>query len=125
MNGITYYRLKSDYTGDYTKNCALNGQEVDNNFYVLEGRDVKSIAVKDKDLVITLMDGSHVSAEGVLDFVKTEDMKTSVVNVEFDKLNGVLKLTNADGTMQHIEGFATNENTDLVYQLITLCLEMV
>lgn len=112
MNGITYYRLKSDYTGDYTKNCALNGQEVDNNFYVLEGRDVKSIAVKDKDLVITLMDGSHVSAEGVLDFVKTEDMKTSVVNVEFDKLNGVLKLTNADGTMQHIEGFATNENTD-------------
>ena len=40
MNGITYYRLKSDYPGDYTKNCALNGTEVDNNFYVLEGRDI-------------------------------------------------------------------------------------
>ena len=112
MNGITYYRLKSDYTGDYTKNCALNGTEVDNNFYVLEGRDVKSITTDGKDIVVTLMNGDNVTAQGVLDFVKPEDVATSVVKVEFDKLNGVLKLTNADGTIQRIEGFATNENTD-------------
>ncbi len=112
MNGITYYRLKSDYPGDYTKNCALNGTEVDNNFYVLEGRDVKSIAVKGKDIIVTLLNGNTVMATDVLDFVKPEDVKTSVVKVEFDKLNGVLKLTLADGTIQHVEGFATNENTD-------------
>ena len=112
MNGITYYRLKSDYPGDYTKNCALNGTEVDNNFYVLEGRDVKSIAVKDKDIVVTLLNGDTLKAIDALDFVKPEDVKTSVVNVKFDKLNGILELTLADGTIQHIEGFATNENTD-------------
>ena len=112
MNGITYYRLKSDYPGDYTKNCALNGTEVDNNFYVLEGRDVKSIAVKDKDLIVTLLNGDNVTATGAMDFVKPDDIKTSVINVEFDKLNGILTLTLADGTVQKIEGFATNENTD-------------
>ena len=112
MNGITYYRLKSDYPCDYTKNCALNGTEVDNNFYVLEGRDVKSIKTEGKDIVVTLMNGDNVTAQGVLDFVKPEDVAASVVKVEFDKLNGVLKLTNADGTIQYIEGFATNENTD-------------
>ena len=112
MNGITYYRLKSDYTGDYTKNCALNGTEVDNNFYVLEGRDVKSIKTEGKDIVVTLMNGDNVTAKGVLDFVTTEDAATTVVKVEFDKINGVLKLTNANGNIQYIEGFATNENTD-------------
>ena len=72
MNGITYYRLKSDYPGDYTKNCALNGSEVDNNFYVLEGRDVKSIAVNGKDIVVTLLNGDTVTATDALDFVKPE-----------------------------------------------------
>lgn len=112
MNGITYYRLKSDYPGDYTKNCALNGSEVDNNFYVLEGRDVKSIGVKDNDIVVTLMNGDKVTAEGVLDFVKSSDIQTGVVNVEFDTMNGILKLKTLDGNIQYIEGFATNENTN-------------
>lgn len=112
MNEITYYRLKSEYTGDYTKNCALNGTEVDNNFYVLEGRDVKNIAVDDKDIVVTLMNGDIVSAKGVLNFAKPEDIKVSVINAEFDKLNGVLKLTNSDGSTNVIDGFSTTENTD-------------
>lgn len=112
MNGITYYRLKSDYSGDYTKNCALNGTEVDNNFYVLEGRDVKSISVNGKDIIVTLLNGDNISATGVLDFAKADDIKSSVINAEFDKLNGVLILTSIDGTVQRIEGFATNENTD-------------
>lgn len=112
MNGITYYRLKSDYLGDYTKNCALNGSEVDNNFYVLEGRDVKSIGVKDNDIVVTLMNGDKVTAEGVLDFVKSSDIQTGVVNVEFDTMSGILKLKTLDGNIQYIEGFATNENTN-------------
>lgn len=119
MNGITYYRLKSDYTGDYTKNCALNGSEVDNNFYVLESRDVKSIAVKDRDIVVTLMNGDTMTAQ-----ISLDDMSTSVVAVEFDKLNGVLSLTKTDGTIQKIEGFATNENTDFsVSTDNTLCGE--
>ena len=112
MNGITYYRLKSDYPGDYTKNCALNGTEVDNNFYVLEGRDVKSISVNGKDIIVTLLNGDNICATGVLDFAKPDDVKSSVINVEFDKLNGVLILTSIDGTTQRVEGFATNENTD-------------
>ena len=33
MNAITYFKLKSPYEGDITKNCALTGSEVDNTFY--------------------------------------------------------------------------------------------
>lgn len=110
MNGITYYRLKSDYPGDYTKNCALSGSEVDNNFYVLEGRDVKTVAVNEKDIVVTLMNGEEVVASGVLDFVKPEEVSGTIIGVEFDRKNGVLKITGKDGSEQTIEGFVTNEN---------------
>ena len=47
MNAITYFKLKSPYEGDITKNCALTGSEVDNNFFTLEGRDVKTVELKD------------------------------------------------------------------------------
>ena len=63
MNGITYYKLKSNYEGDITKNCGLTGQEVDNNFYVLEGRDIKSVTVEDNCIVITLMNGETTAEE--------------------------------------------------------------
>ena len=33
INGITYFRKSSPYQGDVTKNCALDGYEVDNNFF--------------------------------------------------------------------------------------------
>lgn len=122
MNGITYYRLKSDYPGDYTKNCALNGAEVDNNFYVLEGRDVQSIAVDGKDILVTLLNGDILKAAGVLDFAKPSDIPLSVVSVEFDKLNGVLKVTNTDGTAQYIDGFAVNKEIDFTLSTDnTLC----
>ena len=42
--GLTYFRLTSPYEGDITKNCALDGYEVDSNFFTLEGRDVKAVS---------------------------------------------------------------------------------
>lgn len=40
INGITYFKLKPDpnnprYDGDYTKNCGLLGNEIDENFFYL------------------------------------------------------------------------------------------
>lgn len=40
INGITYFKLKPDpenprYRGDYTKNCGLLGNEIDENFFYL------------------------------------------------------------------------------------------
>lgn len=87
MNGITYFKLKSPYDGDVTKNCGLTGNEVDNNFFVLEGRDVKEVAVEGNALNITLMNGDVISdPDAFVNF--TRDF-----NVSFDSESGKLTVS--------------------------------
>lgn len=42
LTGIKYFKLHSDISGDYTKNCGLLGNEIDENFYFLRSMDIKS-----------------------------------------------------------------------------------
>ena len=82
--GLTYFRLTSPYEGDITKNCALDGYEVDSNFFTLEGRDVKSVNVNGNELVITLLNGETISTlNAFADFTKD-------ISFDFDTTNGVL-----------------------------------
>ena len=101
INGITYFRKSSPYQGDVTKNCALDGYEVDNNFFVLEGRDIKSLTVNGSDIVINLVNGESVKAKDAL--------KGVVTNIDFDADNGILKVTQ-DGEVHLIDGFATDNS---------------
>ncbi len=57
MSGITYYKTQSPYRGDITKRTSLNGQEIDNNFLTLEGRDIESINVNGHNLITKLRNG--------------------------------------------------------------------
>lgn len=98
MKGITYYKLQSPYFGDITKNCSLNGLEVDQNFFNLEGRDVKSITIQDKNIVISFLNGESISA--------SLESTLTPTYYEFDKEKGVLKITK-DGVTQEITGFIT------------------
>lgn len=87
MNGITYFKLKSPYDGDVTKNCGLTGNEVDNNFFVLEGRDVKEVSVDGTALNITLMNGDVISdPDAFVNYTKDFD-------VSFDSESGKLYVT--------------------------------
>ena len=102
--GLTYFRLTSPYEGDITKNCALDGYEVDSNFFTLEGRDVKSVNVNGNELVITLLNGETISAlNAFADFTKD-------ISFDFDTTNGVLYIKR-NGVTQTITGFATTYNT--------------
>ena len=103
MNAITYFKLKSPYEGDITKNCALTGSEVDNNFYTLESRDVKSVELKDDKIVVNLMNGEKLTTDNI-----TEDCIKDLT-IDFDEVNGILTITQ-DGIVQTIKGFATNYN---------------
>ena len=103
MNAITYFKLKSPYEGDITKNCALTGSEVDNNFYTLESRDVKSVELKDDKIVVNLMNGEKLTTDNI-----TEDCVKGLT-IDFDEVNGILTITQ-DGIVQTIKGFATNYN---------------
>ena len=105
MNGITYFRLNSSYDGDVTKNCALTGNEVDNNFYTLEGRDVKSVELQDGKIVVTLMNGDKMTTDSI-----TEGY-TKDLSIDFDEVNGVLTITR-NGVTETIDGFVTSHNVN-------------
>ena len=103
MNGITYFRLESDYDGDYTKRCGLTGQEIDNNFYVLEGRDVKSLEVDGDDITIVLYNGDRITAEDALSGYAKD------LSFDFDKESGTLTIKEGDTVLQTITGFSCDE----------------
>ena len=105
INGITYYKLKSPYNGDVTKNCSVSGIEIDNNFFTLEGRDVKSITVDGTDIVLNLLNGEQLKAVDVLD--------NFITNISFDKENGILKAYRNNGEVEVFDGFVSiHEHND-------------
>ena len=60
VDGVTYFKLKSEFDGDYTKNCGLLGEEIDENFYFLRGNDIETIYVdNDRNLVIERVDKDY------------------------------------------------------------------
>ena len=110
IDGITYFRKNSPYPGDVTKNCALDGVEVDNNFFVLEGRDIKTLRVEGSDIVIELQNGKVMRSVDALKDVA--DLKrTAISELEFDKESGVLKFVR-NGEQVAITGFATESKSE-------------
>lgn len=102
-NGITYYKKVSSYPDDITKNCALTAQEMDNNFFVLEGRDIKSISVVDnKKIVVTLLNGETISSQDAFD--------NFITSVDFNDTEGILTIKQNDGQITEIEGIATTKD---------------
>ena len=65
MSGIIYFKKpQSEYYNnmigyDYTKNVSLVGSEIDNNFFVLEGRDLYSLSMEGSYLVFVFVDGTE------------------------------------------------------------------
>ena len=96
-NGITYFKLKSHHEKDMTKGCSLTGPEVDNNFFVLAGRDVKSISVEGSDIVLNLVNGETLSAKGAF--------KNVISDITFDQDNGILTVYPYDGEPYELSGF--------------------
>ena len=110
IDGITYFRKNSPYPGDVTKNCALDGVEVDNNFFVLEGRDIKTLRVEGSDIVVELQNGKVMRSVNALKDV-TDLKHTAVSELEFDKESGVLKFVR-NGEQVAITGFATESKSE-------------
>lgn len=102
MEGITYFRLESTYPGDKTNNCALSGSQVDNNFYVLEGRDVKSVTVLNDRIVLTLYNGDTISSGDVFSNYAKD------LSFSFDSEKGILYITMNGETIQ-LNGFSTGD----------------
>lgn len=97
VNGVKYFKLQSKYPGDYTKNCGLLGNEIDENFYFLRSNDIESMAVDESGkLTLTRVDGETLS-------VNTKEF--GVYSFEFDKKRGEITITYPDGTKDVLGGF--------------------
>lgn len=97
--GITYFKLKSDYKGDCTKNCGLTGEEIDKNFNFLRGYDIEAVEIDNATGVLTFKrvngEEMHVKAgETIGDF-----------KIDFDPLTGTLTYTTFNGKVYKVEGF--------------------
>ena len=109
MKGITYYKLRSPYPEDRTKNCGLTGEEIDNNFFNLKTEDIKDAYWDDvnKVLVLERVDGSKININGITDGL--DDFSFS-----YDPEEGILHITAAGHTFE-VEGFTTPDMINEIY----------
>lgn len=67
IHGVTYFKLQSDYPGDYTKNCGLLGNEIDENFYFLRSNDIKTARTEYEEnrkyLVLVKVDDQEIRVD--------------------------------------------------------------
>lgn len=105
VNGVTYFKLISNYQGDRTKNCSLLSNEIDANFYFLRGIDIKKVNFNNdtRELVLTRLNG---------DQLKTIIPEKENFTLDYDKENGVLTVNFADGTTESVDGFLVEKDLE-------------
>ena len=95
INGVKYFKLQSPYPGDYTKNCGLLSNEIDENFFFLRSYDIESASVDEKNnIVLKRVDGEEL-------VIPAQEVPTFEINKE----EGKLIITYSDGTVEELEGF--------------------
>jgi uncharacterized protein (TIGR02145 family) len=100
VEGVTYFKLKSEFDGDYTKHCGLLGEEIDENFYFLRGYDIESITVdEDRNLIINRVDKDYAP------LIVNIGEELGQPSFKFNKETGTITVTYPDGTTSTMEGF--------------------
>lgn len=110
---MTYYNLPENYhyfeNTDVTKFDSLTGDEIDANFFVLEGRDIQSIdVVRDEEtgesrIVTTFINGEVIESENPFDeYIES-------LSFDYDQEDGVLTIcvNDCDEEPLRVEGFLT------------------
>lgn len=93
LSGVTYFKLRSDIPGDYTKNCGLLGDEIDKNFYFLRSMDIKTAYTRtEEDRKYLVLERVNCGREIVVD-ITDED----VYNYEFRVDDGYIYVKYPDG----------------------------
>ena len=100
VDGVTYFKLKSNFDGDYTKHCGLLGEEIDKNFYFLRGYDIESVTLdENRRLIIERVDKSYGSI--IVDISEEIEHPT----FEYDKSKGTITVKYPNGDVKVMDGF--------------------
>lgn len=107
VNGVTYFKLVSEFDGDYTKNCGLLGTEIDENFYFLRGYDIKDVSYDEdtKILTITRVDSDYAPIKLDIGQEIEQEIIEDRPTFDFNKDTGELTITYEDGTTVVVDGF--------------------
>lgn len=106
---MTYYNLPENYhyyeDADVTKFDSLTGDEIDGNFFVLEGRDIESIDVSEdrKRMIINLVNGAQIESDNIFgEYIES-------LSFDYDKEDGILTVcvNDCDHEPIKVEGFLT------------------
>lgn len=108
-NGLTYYKLVSNYSGDTTKNCGLIGSEIDNNFYTLRSHDIESVAFSGNTLILRRLNGSEIH----VNIDQTPEITEDNLTFRYDKNSGNLTIEYPNGETSEISGFTNNALTEI------------
>jgi len=100
LTGVKYFKLQSDIPGDYTKNCGLLGNEIDENFYFLRSMDIKTAyTIDEEDKKILVLERVNCG----------RDIKVDITDIEepyqFDFKDGYITITFPDGHEQRMGKF--------------------
>ncbi len=119
LNGVTYYKLRSGFQGDITKNCSLTASEVDHNFLFLRGYDIIDFAwdADAKELILARVNGEKFIIRGILNSI---DASASYYNSS----TGTLVL-NIEGNEFPVTGFPLDEDLEEIKRSIGLLSEKI
>ena len=100
LTGVKYFKLQSDIPGDYTKNCGLLGNEIDENFYFLRSMDIKTAyTIDEEDKKILVLERVNCG----------RDIRVDITDIEkpyqFDLKDGYITITFPDGHEQRMGKF--------------------
>lgn len=100
LTGVKYFKLQSDIPGDYTKNCGLLGNEIDENFYFLRSMDIKTAyTIDEEDKKILVLERVNCGRDIRVDITDIEEP------YQFDFKDGYITITFPDGHEQRMGKF--------------------
>ena len=100
LTGVKYFKLQSDIPGDYTKNCGLLGNEIDENFYFLRSMDIKTAyTIDESGKTMLVLERVNCGRNIKVDITDVEEL------YQFKLEDGFIYITFPDGHTERIGKF--------------------
>lgn len=101
MSKLFYYKLRSGFPEDVTKNCKLTIEDFDSNFVSLKKDDIKDAYIEGTNIVLERNGGDKL-------VVDASSLKEGS-KISYDKENGVIVFGEGDDA-QRVDGLVTSAN---------------